>query len=116
MTNGPVNVGVVGATGQVGTKMLEILTERAFPVGELRLFASARSAGRTIEWNGREITVEDAATADYAGVDIAHVLGRRRYLQGTGAEGCGGGRGRHRQLVGMAYGPGRAPRRGRRQR
>ena len=71
MANGSVNVGVVGATGQVGTKMLDILTERSFPVGELRLFASARSAGRTIAWNGREITVEDAATADYSGLDIA---------------------------------------------
>jgi len=71
MANGAVNVGLVGATGQVGTKMLEILTERAFPVGELRLFASARSAGRTIAWGGREITVENAETADYSGLDIA---------------------------------------------
>lgn len=66
-----VNIGVVGATGQVGAKMLEILAERNFPVGELRLFASARSAGRVINWQDREVTVEDAATADYAGVDIA---------------------------------------------
>jgi aspartate-semialdehyde dehydrogenase len=65
------NVGVVGATGQVGTKMLEILDERDFPVDQLRLFASARSAGRTIEWRGQSITVEDAATADYSGLDIA---------------------------------------------
>ncbi len=71
MANGSVNVGVVGATGQVGTKMLDILTERSFPIGELRLFASARSAGRTIAWDGRDITVEDAATADYSGLDIA---------------------------------------------
>ncbi len=71
MANGSVNVGVVGATGQVGTKMLAILTERSFPVGDLRLFASARSAGRTISWDGREITVEDAATADFSGLDIA---------------------------------------------
>jgi len=67
----PVNVGVVGATGQVGTKMLEILAQREFPVGEMRLFASARSAGRKIEWQGRSIAVEDAATADYRGLDIA---------------------------------------------
>lgn len=65
------NVGIVGATGQVGGKMLEILTERRFPIAELRLFASARSAGRRIRWNGTEITVEDAATADYSGLDIA---------------------------------------------
>ncbi|MCM2391977.1 aspartate-semialdehyde dehydrogenase [Streptomyces albipurpureus] len=64
-------VGIVGATGQVGTVMRRILAERKFPVDELRLFASARSAGSTIEWEGREITVEDASTADYSGLDIA---------------------------------------------
>ncbi|TDB88583.1 aspartate-semialdehyde dehydrogenase [Actinomadura sp. 7K534] len=64
-------VGIVGATGQVGAKMLEILAERAFPIDELRLFASARSAGRKLPWNGTEITVEDAAAADYSGLDIA---------------------------------------------
>ncbi|MDT9685865.1 aspartate-semialdehyde dehydrogenase [Streptomyces sp. TRM76323] len=63
-------VGIVGATGQVGTVMRRILAERNFPVEELRLFASARSAGSTLEWQGREITVEDAATADYTGLDI----------------------------------------------
>ncbi|GAA2227862.1 aspartate-semialdehyde dehydrogenase [Streptomyces amakusaensis] len=63
-------VGIVGATGQVGTVMRSILAERKFPVAELRLFASARSAGSTIEWEGREITVEDAAEADYSGLDI----------------------------------------------
>ncbi|MEM7323686.1 MAG: aspartate-semialdehyde dehydrogenase [Actinomycetota bacterium] len=65
------HVGVVGATGQVGTKMLEILEERDFPVASLRLFASARSAGRLIDWKGTQIEVEDAATADYSGLDIA---------------------------------------------
>ncbi|MFE7135965.1 aspartate-semialdehyde dehydrogenase [Streptomyces sp. NPDC057638] len=63
-------VGIVGATGQVGTVMRSILAERKFPVAELRLFASARSAGSTIVWEDREITVEDAATADYSGLDI----------------------------------------------
>jgi aspartate-semialdehyde dehydrogenase len=65
------NVGVVGATGQVGTKMLEILRERQFPIETLRVFASARSAGRKISWNGEEYEVEDAATADFGGLDIA---------------------------------------------
>jgi aspartate-semialdehyde dehydrogenase len=68
-------VGVVGATGQVGTVMLRLLAERSFPVTELRCFASARSAGRTLTWAGgevsREITVEDAATADVTGLDVA---------------------------------------------
>ena len=51
--------------------VLELLAERNFPVETLRLFASARSAGRTIEWQGRTITVEDAESADFAGLDIA---------------------------------------------
>lgn len=63
-------VGIVGATGQVGTVMRSILAERKFPVAELRLFASARSAGSTIAYEGTDITVEDASTADYTGLDI----------------------------------------------
>ncbi|MEU9005329.1 aspartate-semialdehyde dehydrogenase [Streptomyces sp. NPDC048551] len=63
-------VGIVGATGQVGGVMRGILAERKFPVDELRLFASARSAGTTVEWEGREITIEDASDADYTGLDI----------------------------------------------
>jgi aspartate-semialdehyde dehydrogenase len=65
-----VKVGIVGATGQVGTVMRSILAERKFPVAELRLFASARSAGSTITYEGTDITVEDASTADYTGLDI----------------------------------------------
>ena len=64
-------VGIVGATGQVGGVMRSILVERKFPIDELRLFASARSAGSTIEVDGTEITVEDASLADYTGLDIA---------------------------------------------
>jgi len=64
------NVGIVGATGLVGGIMRILLAERGFPVGNLRLFASARSAGRTLPWAGGEITVEDAAIADYAGLDL----------------------------------------------
>jgi aspartate-semialdehyde dehydrogenase len=63
-------IGIVGATGQVGGVMREILAERKFPVDELRLFASARSAGRTLPWADGEVTVEDAAVADYSGLDI----------------------------------------------
>jgi aspartate-semialdehyde dehydrogenase len=65
-----VKVGIVGATGQVGTVMLRILAERSFPVTELRLFASARSAGSTIDWQGTPVTVEDSGTAEWAGLDI----------------------------------------------
>src|SRR4051812_49796861 len=64
-------VGVVGATGQVGGVMRRILEERAFPVEELRYFASARSAGRTLPWKRDDIAVEDAETADPSGLDIA---------------------------------------------
>ncbi|MBB1242472.1 aspartate-semialdehyde dehydrogenase [Streptomyces durbertensis] len=63
-------IGIVGATGQVGAVMRDILAERDFPVEELRLFASARSAGRTLPWKDGEVVVEDAATADYSGLDI----------------------------------------------
>jgi aspartate-semialdehyde dehydrogenase len=63
-------VGIVGATGLVGSMMLRLLEERQFPLGSLRLFASARSAGQAIAYKGREITVEDAATADYAALDL----------------------------------------------
>lgn len=60
------NVGIVGATGVVGSTMREILKERNFPIATLRLFASARSAGKVIDG----VTVEDAASADYAGLDV----------------------------------------------
>jgi aspartate-semialdehyde dehydrogenase len=64
-------VGVVGATGQVGGVMRRLLAERAFPVDEMRFFASARSAGTTLPWQGDEIVVEDAELADPSGLDIA---------------------------------------------
>ncbi|WP_205471931.1 aspartate-semialdehyde dehydrogenase [Nocardioides sp. SYSU D00038] len=66
-----VNLGVVGATGQVGVAMRQILEERGFPVGQVRFFASARSAGTVLPFAGGEVTVEDAATADPSGLDIA---------------------------------------------
>jgi len=64
-------VAVVGATGQVGTVMRSVLDERGFPVDELRLWASSRSAGRLLAFRGSDITVEDSETADAGGVDIA---------------------------------------------
>ena len=51
------HVGIVGATGMVGTVMRQLLAERKYPVTSLRFFASARSAGSVIEWNGQEIVV-----------------------------------------------------------
>jgi aspartate-semialdehyde dehydrogenase len=64
-------IGIVGATGQVGGVMRAVLAERQFPVEELRLFASARSAGRRLPWGDGEVEVEDAETADWSGLDIA---------------------------------------------
>ena len=66
----PCTVGIVGATGLVGELLLSILAQRAFPIASLRLFASARSVGKRLPWRDRELVVEDAATADYAGLDI----------------------------------------------
>ncbi|MFM1988905.1 MAG: hypothetical protein RJA99_1862 [Pseudomonadota bacterium] len=63
-------VGIVGATGLVGDLMRRCLLERAFPVASLRLFASARSAGRTLPWQETAVVVEDAATADFSGLDV----------------------------------------------
>ncbi|WP_341944830.1 aspartate-semialdehyde dehydrogenase [Microbacterium sp. LWH11-1.2] len=65
------SVAIVGATGQVGTVMREILAERAFPIRELRLFSSSRSAGTAIEFGGATVIVEDVETAVAAGIDIA---------------------------------------------
>lgn len=64
------HIGIVGATGQVGGVMLSVLAERQLRVDTLRLFASSRSAGRKITWGDRTIEVEDAATADFAGLDV----------------------------------------------
>jgi aspartate-semialdehyde dehydrogenase len=64
-------VAVVGATGQVGSVMRDILDERDFPLDDLRLFASPRSVGRRIPFRGSEVTVEDAATADLGRLDLA---------------------------------------------
>ncbi len=65
------SVAVVGATGQVGTVMREILLERSFPIRELRLFATARSAGTAVEFAGETVIIEDVASADPSGIDIA---------------------------------------------
>jgi aspartate-semialdehyde dehydrogenase len=66
-----VNIGVIGATGQVGQVMRTLLDERDFPATSVRFFASARSQGRKLEFRGQQIEVEDAETADPSGLDIA---------------------------------------------
>ena len=65
------SVAIVGATGAVGQELLAVLRERNFPVGSLKLLSSARSAGQTCEFNGREIIVEEATPQSFDGVEVA---------------------------------------------
>jgi len=71
MNRQPLTVAVVGATGVVGRTMIQILNEREFPVGELRLLASGRSAGRTVYVDGRNLEIGEAVAEAFEGVDIA---------------------------------------------
>ena len=66
----PLNVAVLGSSGAVGQELLLLLKERNFPVGELKLLASARSAGQTQIWNGRSLTVEEVKAESFQGVDL----------------------------------------------
>ena len=66
-----VALGVVGATGQVGQVVRDLLLERSFPLSSVRFFASARSAGTLLPFGDSNIEVEDVATADPSGLDIA---------------------------------------------
>ena len=65
------NVAVVGATGAVGQKILETLAKRKFPIKELKLLSSKRSAGKTLTYNNQTYTVEEATPESFEGVDIA---------------------------------------------
>jgi aspartate-semialdehyde dehydrogenase len=71
MSSAGVRIGVVGATGQVGAVVRTLLEERDFPIAEIRFFASARSAGTTLAFRGEDVVVEDTATADPTGLDLA---------------------------------------------
>ncbi len=66
-------LGILGATGAVGREMMKILQERNFPIEELRLFASSRSAGKVVEWQGKPIMIEEPCREAFRGLDI--VLG-----------------------------------------
>jgi len=87
-----VTVGVFGATGQVGGVMRTLLAQRGFPLASVRYFASARSAGRELPWEGTGVTVEDTATADFAGLDIAlfsaGATSSREYADRVAADGA----------------------------
>jgi len=69
--NAGITVALVGATGQVGRVMRQLLEERDFPAGTVRFLASSRSAGTTLPFRGQDVLVEDVATADLAGIDVA---------------------------------------------
>jgi aspartate-semialdehyde dehydrogenase len=71
MSSAGIRIGVVGATGQVGAVVRTLLEERDFPVAEIRYFATARSAGKTLPFRGEDIVIEDAETADPSGLDVA---------------------------------------------
>ena len=71
MNNASINVGIVGATGAVGQELLRLLHDRNFPMASLRLFASARSAGKVAEYAGKKYTIEEAKPGVFAGVDVA---------------------------------------------
>lgn len=66
-----VTVAVVGASGQVGRVMRAMLDERDFPARAVRFFSSARSAGTVVEYRGAKVEIEDVATADLSGIDVA---------------------------------------------
>ncbi len=65
------NVAVVGATGAVGEQILRLLAEREFPIAQLKVLSSARSAGKTLQFNNETVTVEEAQPESFHGVDIA---------------------------------------------
>ncbi len=70
LPNRPINVAVLGASGAVGQELLLLLRERRFPVGELKLLASARSAGQTQSWKDRILTVQEVSAQSFEGADL----------------------------------------------
>src|SRR5262245_1516827 len=70
-SSGGLVVAIVGATGAVGVELVRCLERRRFPVSQLRLLASARSAGKTIDFRGAPVVVEELTESSFAGVDVA---------------------------------------------
>ena len=104
-------VGLMGATGMVGTEMLRLLEERAFPVDELRVYASPRSEGRKLPFNGGEVDVRGPARRLLRRPRPRDRRRRRADLGGVVAARRGRGRQGHRQVVGVPHGPRRPARR-----
>ncbi|MEC8932936.1 MAG: aspartate-semialdehyde dehydrogenase, partial [Candidatus Latescibacterota bacterium] len=70
MMSGNYNVAIMGATGAVGQVFLEILQQRNFPVRELRLLASSRSAGKTVDFRGDTLTIQELSKDSFEGIDL----------------------------------------------
>ena len=102
------HVAIVGATGAVGVEMLLCLEQRNFPLGKLKLLASARSAGKRMKFRGEEVVVEELTHDSFAGRGHRAVQRGRRHFQGIRPLGRGRRRGGHRQLVRLPHGRGRA--------
>jgi aspartate-semialdehyde dehydrogenase len=85
-------VGIVGATGAVGQELIRLLALRHFPIGDLKLFASARSAGKTVEVDGRKLTVAEAKLGAFAGLDLCFFAAggsvTRAFANDAVASGC----------------------------
>ncbi|MDI1320288.1 MAG: aspartate-semialdehyde dehydrogenase, partial [bacterium] len=71
MSNNSYRIGIVGATGAVGQELIALLLAHAFPLAELRPLASARSAGKSIAFGGKQLTVREATPDAFAGLDVA---------------------------------------------
>ena len=86
------NVGIVGATGAVGQELIRLLELRSFPIGELRLLASARSAGKTVTMLGRTLTVHEAKLGAFEGLDLCFFAAggsvTRAFAKDAVASGC----------------------------
>jgi len=86
------NIALLGATGAVGDALLELLSERQFPVGELFPLASERSAGQTIRYNGKSMLVRDAAEFDWSQVQLAFFVAGKdasaKYAEEAANQGC----------------------------
>ncbi len=99
------NIAIVGATGAVGVEILRVLERRNFPVASLKLLASARSVGKTLEFKGKPYKVEELKADAFKGVDIAFFSAgatrSREFVPGR----QGGGLRRRRQLLGLPHGP-----------
>jgi aspartate-semialdehyde dehydrogenase len=84
-------VGIVGASGAVGQELLRLLEERNFPISALRLFASARSAGKTVVFKGQSLLIEEAKPGVFANVDVAFFAAGGKVTRALAPDAVGAG-------------------------